>query len=332
MIWVVAFLFLQTPAELSDRAQEFAKKGNTAEAEKLWERAIEQSPKYFPALFNLGYMNYSLNRFEQACSFLERAAQVSPDDFNTRYLLGAAQSRLENVDAALRAWRKAESLQPKSLRLLQAMIVEYGKGHYYQDAASTAKRALALAPTTPNVYFLAIKAFQDSGDNAGALEVATEAVRRFPDESRAHFEYGFHLQKLGRVDESLKHLQRAMELNPSYEEPRYFYGDLLLKQGKAEESIPHLEAAIKIRNDYLPARLDLARALMSLKRWEDALRLLEETARIDARHPQPHLLLSQLYFRRGDEKRAQREKELSLRLRRGNPELLEVPQSRPFRE
>jgi tetratricopeptide (TPR) repeat protein len=210
------------------------------------------------------------------------------------------------------------------------MIVEYGKGRYFQDAAKTARRALALNPALPDSYFLAIKSLQDAGDYPGAFPIAAEAVKRFPTEARAHFEYGFHLQKLGRVEESLQHLRRAMELDPSYEEPRFFYGDLLLKQSKHEESVSYLESAIRIRNDYLPARLDLARALMALKRWEEASRVLEETIKIDPKHPQPRLLLSQLYFRRGDEKRAQEEKEISLRLRRENPALLEAPQSRPF--
>ena len=56
----------------------------------------------------------------------------------------------------------------------------------------------------------------------------------------------------------------------------------------------------------------------------------EETVRLDPRHPQPHLLLSQIYFRLGDEARAKTEKDLSLRLRRENPEALEAVQGRAF--
>jgi hypothetical protein len=42
------------------------------------------------------------------------------------------------------------------------------------------------------------------------------------------------------------------------------------------------------------------------------------------------LLLSQIYFREGKEDLARRERELSLRLRRENPALLEAPQGRAF--
>jgi cytochrome c-type biogenesis protein CcmH/NrfG len=69
---------------------------------------------------------------------------------------------------------------------------------------------------------------------------------------------------------------------------------------------------------------------MNLKKWTEAIAELEETIRVDPRHPQPHLLLSQIYFRQGDEARAKTEKDLSLRLRRENPTTLEAVQGRPF--
>jgi Tfp pilus assembly protein PilF len=76
----------------------------------------------------------------------------------------------------------------------------------------------------------------------------------------------------------------------------------------------------------------LAKALMDLQKWEEAIRELEDTIRLDPKHPQPHLFLSQIYFRLGDEERARKEKEISLRCRRENPTILEAVQGRPFPE
>ncbi len=69
---------------------------------------------------------------------------------------------------------------------------------------------------------------------------------------------------------------------------------------------------------------------MSLRRYREAVEELERAVKADPRHPQPHLLLSQVYFRRGDEEAARREKRISLRLRRENPEAMEAPVGRPF--
>lgn len=320
----------QQPSALSQRAQELALSKNFEEAERLWRQALALEPDFFPALFNLGYMHFSRQRFEPAEMWLSRAARVKPNDYNTRYLLGASLVGLGRREEGLRHWRAAQELRPDELRLLQIMSVEYSKGRYFNEAAVAARSALALKNDDPNLYYLAIKAHQDAGDYSAALEIARKAVDLFPKLARANFEYAFHLQKLGAVEESLRYLQKAMEADPSYEEPFFFYGDLLLRQGQHEQSISYLEKAIKNRPDYTAARVSRAKALLAMERLQDAVATLEEAIRIDPRHPQPHLLLSQIYFRMGNEERAQREKGISLRLRRENPAVLEAVQGRPF--
>jgi predicted Zn-dependent protease len=121
-----------------------------------------------------------------------------------------------------------------------------------------------------------------------------------------------------------------MKADPSYEEPFFFYGNLLVDQGRSEEAIPYLRKAIENRNDYVPARVVLARALMNLQKWQEAIADLKETIEVDPKHPQPHLLLSQIYFRLGDEASAKAEKQISFRLRRENPTILEALQNRSF--
>lgn len=123
-----------------------------------------------------------------------------------------------------------------------------------------------------------------------------------------------------------------MRIDPTYEEPFFFYGDVLVQQGRNAEAIAPLRQAIRNRSKYLPARVLLARALMNLKRWEEAQNELREAIRLSPDHPQPHVLLSQVYFRLGEEDKAKQEKEISLKLRRANPGLLEAAQGRAFRE
>jgi Flp pilus assembly protein TadD len=71
---------------------------------------------------------------------------------------------------------------------------------------------------------------------------------------------------------------------------------------------------------------------MGLERYEEAEREMRRAVDIDPDHPQPHLLLSQIYFRLGREEDAAREKQLSLRFRRENPTAMEALQGRPFPE
>jgi tetratricopeptide (TPR) repeat protein len=322
----------KNPEVLSAAAQQLAVAKQLQPAEKLWQRALDLSPDFFPALFNLGYMHFSAKQFEKALPFLDRAAQNSPNDFNSHYLRGATLQQLGRRDEALRAWRKALAIQPKNQRLLQVMAVEYGAGRYFQEAADLARRALELKADDPNLYFIAIKAYQDAGSHSDAMQIAEQAVSRFPNSARANFEYAFHLQKSGQFEECLPYLKKAMELDPRYEEPFFFYGDVLVKRAQYEEAIPPLRQAIEIRPDYVAARVTLGRAWMGLHKWDEAVTEFQQAARQQPDHPQPHLLLSQVYFRLHDEEKARQEKELSLRLRRENPTFLESVQGRPFPE
>ena len=121
-----------------------------------------------------------------------------------------------------------------------------------------------------------------------------------------------------------------MELDPNYEEPYFYYGDWLVNQGRYAEAEPLLRRAIEILPGYIPARVRLGRALMGAGRLDDAIVELGKAIEQEPLHPQPHLLLSQIYFRRKDLKKAAAEKRESLRLRRENPEFLEAQQTRPF--
>jgi tetratricopeptide (TPR) repeat protein len=276
-------------------------------------------------------MYQSQGQYSKAEPWLERAAAEQPNDFNARYLLGVTQSHLGKTDAALRQWRAALALRPDHVKLMQVMAVEYGKGGYFREAAAVTERALALNDNDPALYLIAIKAYQDANDHAEALKLAARMVRKFPTLPRANFEYAYELTRAGRPAEGLPYLKSAMDSDAAWEEPFFFYGETLLKEGRTEEGIAALRKAIELRRDYMAAWVSLGRALIAAGRLDEAKKELFVATAINPRHPQPHLLLSQLYFRLGEEDLAAKEKQLSLKLRRENPEVMESQPSRPFR-
>ncbi len=333
MIWVAVLLIMAAPPEEADRlsaaAIEKAKAGRTAEAEALWQQALRAAPGHFPSLFNYGFLLFSSERYEEAAALLERASRANPKDFNTQFMLGSTLLKLERREEALVAWRSALALQPANIRLMQVMSVEYTAGRYFNEACVLGQRAVRVKGDTPEPWLIAIKACQDA-QNPAAFRLAEEAARKFPQSARAVFEFAFHLQRAGRREEALPLLEKAVALDPSYEEPLYFSGDLLLLEDRYEEAASRLRAAIRIRPDYVAACVSLAKALMALERYGEAVTELEACSKANPVHPQPHLLLSQVYFRMGDEAKSRAEKELSFRLRRESPTLMEAPQARPF--
>lgn len=318
-----------TPDSLSDQAQQLALQRRFDEAEALWKKALQADPHHFPSLFNLGYMRYSQGQFNQAEPWLARAAREKPADFNTRYLHGTVLLKLERRETALREWQAALAAQPKNYKLMQIMSVEFANGYYYKEACRLGREAVTLHDEAPEPWFVAIKACFEARD-PDTLALTKQAAERFPHSARANFEYGFQLQKAGLREECLPYLQKAMKQDPGYEEPFYFYGNMMLVDEKYEQAVGPLRTALAIRPDYISACVALAKALMGLEKNEQARDALQGCADRSPTHPQPHLFLSQVYFRLGDETRAAAEKQLSLRLRRENPTIMESPQARPF--
>lgn len=328
-VLALALLQGQGAEALSQKALELARSGRTAEAAELWKQALAVSPAHFESLFNLGYFHTTRGEPAEAEKYLARAAKVRPADFNTRYLLGNALAALERREEALSQWRAALASQPNNVRLMLVMAVEYGNGRYFREACDVARRALRAAPAEPKVHFVAIKACDDARD-PGILEMTHATAMRFPNDARANFEYGFQLQRAGQREEAMPYLKKAMERDANYEEPFFFYGDLLLLEDRYDEAARHLKRALEIRPDYVAACVSLAKALMAQEKYPDAVRELEGCSSKNPVHPQPHLMLSQVYFRMGQEDQAAAEKNLSMRLRREHPEIMESPQARPF--
>lgn len=324
-------LFAADPAKLSQQALEAAQRRDLPEAERLWKQALALSPDLFEANFNLGYMYRSKGDLAAAEEHLRKAAVTQPQNYNAQYLFGAVLSQLNRTEEAIHHWRIALRLHPDDLRLMQVLAIEYSKGRYFRNAADLAEQALTIKQDDPSVWLTAIKARQDANEHSAALQLAQKMTAAFPDHPRAAFELGYELTRAGRGEEGLPWLVKAMNSAPRWEEPFYFYGDLMLKAGEFEKATQAFEKAIQLRRNYMPAWAGLARALMSAGKLKRAQDVLLEAATVDETHPQPHLLLSQVCFRLGDEERARKEKELAARLRQGRPEALESIPGRTYR-
>lgn len=327
---VLALLLPQATADsLAEQALSAAQQGDGAGAAKLWQQAIALNPRHYAALFNYGVYLHRSRAEAEAVPLLDRAAAVQPG-YQVHLLRGLNFQKLERREDTIRAWQAALKFQPRNLKLMQVLSVEFSQGRYFHEAAAVLRDALALAPDEENLYLLAIKAYHDAGDDGEAAKLAAQAAQRFPRSARAQFEHGYYLQKRGSTAPALEFLRKAMELDPRYEEPFFFYGDLLVKQSEWEPSLAPLRQALAIRPEYSPARVALARALMNLGKLDEAVAELEQAAKLDPKNAQPWVMLSQIYFRMGQEEKASAAKETSVRLRRENPSVLEAAQARPF--
>jgi predicted Zn-dependent protease len=174
-------------------------------------------------------------------------------------------------------------------------------------AAEQAQEILKAVPNHPPALFLLAMAKRRTGDPHAALEILEPLLNAQHEWAAAHFEYGASLGLVGRGDEAIKALLKAVQFQPEHPEAWRMLGDHLTVTGDTEAADvayarhvkcstldPSLQraAAAMIKNDVASAERLLKTHLMQKPTDVAAIRMLAEVA-IRASHDleAEHLLL-----------------------------------------
>jgi predicted AlkP superfamily phosphohydrolase/phosphomutase/Tfp pilus assembly protein PilF len=99
----------------------------------------------------------------------------------------------------------------------------------------------------------------ESGRYQESVEVYERLVKKDSDDGAVLASYAGALGALGRYDEALVALGRAIELDPLNAEAYHNRGLVYEKQGKRDEALVEYRTALRYRTDYEPARAALRR-------------------------------------------------------------------------
>jgi tetratricopeptide (TPR) repeat protein len=125
------------------------------------------------------------------------------------------------------------------------------------------------------------------GRNEEALAPLGRAIELDPDNAEAHSNLAFALIALGRTEEALSHYRRALEILPTYADAHSNYGRALQQRGEIEAALQHLRAAVRYDPRNATAQANLANALFRIDRPDEALQHFRESVRLDPYEPRP---------------------------------------------
>jgi serine/threonine-protein kinase len=154
--------------------------GERAEARRNLEHAIQIEPDP-EAYSNLGFIAYEEGKYQEAADDFKRAVDLQPGEQGNFRNLGDAYSRLGRIDDARAAYRQAAALTEASLRVnptnprtMIRLAVYQAKLGDLVHAKETAARAVALAPSEPEVVYYSGVTHTLVGD----LPVALAAIQK----------------------------------------------------------------------------------------------------------------------------------------------------------
>ena len=160
-------------------------------------------------------------------------------------------------------------------------------------AAEQAQEILKAIPNHPPAMFLLAMAKRRSGDPQAALEVLEPLLNAQHEWAAAHFEYGASLGLVGRGDEAIQALLKAVRFQPEHPEAWRVLADHLMATGDTEgadtayarhvkcstrDPLLRAAAAAMIKDDIAIAERVLKKHLMQKPTDVSAIRMLAEVA------------------------------------------------------
>ena len=182
--------------------------------------AVAQRPTSFKAHLSAGLMLMHLSRFDASAHHLRRAIELNPNYPDAHYSAGMVLANLGQIDDAEQHYLRAVEIDPshfEALTNLGAMLIGAGR---FEDATPYLHRALGINPHASKALHNLALAHLRQQHYAKALALYQRVVKLMPNNARAYADMGVALYYLGRADEALTHINRALSLDPTLEDVR----------------------------------------------------------------------------------------------------------------
>lgn len=276
--------------ELARAGVEARSAGRLADAEGHFSALVEKAPDLVAGWLNLGLVRHERRRYAQAVEALQTAWELDPSVPDLDGLLGFDLVQLGRFEAAAPHLERALGKKPNEAFLEQALV--------------EARLGLAQRRTADGELEQAIEEYR------AALEV--DPTRRGVRRTIADLDF-----ELGRLEQSIAGYRAELDLGPealSYER----LGDALLQLGRSEEALEPLRRAVEMAPGEPGPRILLGKALLDLGRLDraqDTLELALASADSLEQDAKAHYALGMLHRKRGERKEASRHLDEFRRLR-----------------
>lgn len=228
---------------------------------------------------------------------------------------GLTYSRNTDYTTARGLWGDTLAKRPDNARAHHNLgLAEQAEGRL-AEAEQHLRRAMALAPGSPEpIYNLAVL-LNLAGRSAEAMDAYREVLRLAPDNAAAHNNLANLLYAANQGAEAGRHYAEAVRAQPDFAGARNSYGAWLVDQQRPAEALAQLEAAIRLQPGVAETHFNAGNACAALGRMETAAGYYREAFRLQPDHAEAHNNLGNILLELDRLPEALGEFEAALRLR-----------------
>jgi tetratricopeptide (TPR) repeat protein len=256
--------------------------GDLQGAEVLYRRQVELNPRSVEDLNDLADLLVAEKLYSAAIRYWDLALTVEPDNVDV------AISRAEALNTNGDAQEAIESLQRLEGRHANAASIHYSLGTMFGlqkrfgEAVAEFRKALELDPNDADARLSLARSLLAQSEYSDVLPTLLPFVKAHPANAVAHSLLGFAYRGLEQYEPATRQLQIAVKANPDDGDIQFGLGVSLMHMGRPEEAIPHLQRAIDLEPGVEMPRLQMAVALKAIndpKRSEEMYKQVRQTQR-----------------------------------------------------
>jgi tetratricopeptide (TPR) repeat protein len=314
------------------------------------EALLRLTPNDINARANLGMVQFTRGRYEQAAANFETVLAHSPALWNARAFLGMCEIRLGRADEGQSAIQEAlahitdKTLHRQAgLELVSSYLAEgmadravsvvdvlehdyptdpdvlYATYRVHSGLASTALRQLSEnAPDSAQFHQVLGDDMLVQEDFPKAIEEYRETLKRNPRSVGVHLGIGQAILAEGKSEDNLKSAEqefhKELAIDPISPDALFQLGQIAYDRGEIGEATKLFTETLKRRQSFPEAHIALAKISSDRNQNADAIRHLEMAIMFAPYNQTAHYRLAQLYKKAGDAKKANQEFEIAQKL------------------
>jgi tetratricopeptide (TPR) repeat protein len=292
------------------KASSNAESAAAVEAERSLREAVQRDPGSFDANHRLGKLLAENGKAHEAISYLERASELKPGDYENSYNLALANDAVGNYDLARHSAQAllAHKDKAEAHHLLANVQEQLGDS---LEAVREYQRAAELEPSEPYIFDWGSELLLHHAPEP-ASDVFAKGNILFPRSVRMLIGLGAAWFARGSYDEAVQRVCEASDINPIDSAPYLFLGKMQAAQSEAsEKSVEKLHRFVTQQPDNAEANYYYAVGLWKLRQKPQGgvgaaqvESLLRNAIRLDPKFAAAYLQLGILHSEQRDNPRA----------------------------
>ena len=215
----------------------------------------------------------------QAQKHLKKLCKMVPNDFQAWYFLGSIKGQLGQFNDAIKALHKALRIEPSSTEALSILGLAFFSAGRHEEAITTYKKLLTFEPNNTDALgnlgaaYLVLEQYQQ------AIPLLQESLK-LESSAVTHANLGKAFHHIRSHDDAQKHLNAALDMEPSSLDALMILGEVSHEQGYYKEALKYYEDAIQYHPNTAEAWNNKALILYDLGKYKSALLALQHATQL----------------------------------------------------